>query len=174
MPKFLGIEMAQSWNDFPIWEEFFDKYPIRTFIELGTGHGGMTLFFGLQCFQRGIQFHTFDHQRWFDFSNGMSLLINLNASYHWFDIFSQDGGNEIAGLINSSPKPLAIFFDNGNKPREWKNYAPLTSPGDFCIVHDWGMEFKQEHIGDLPVERILVEMSDERPHAWMSMWFKRI
>lgn len=174
MPTFLGIKASQSWNDFPIWEEFFNQNPIRTMVELGTDLGGMSTFLALQCYQRRIYFHTFDHEKFFDFSLGVPALLNLQACTHWFDIFSDSGSGAVADIIVSSPKPLAIFFDNGNKPREWSIFAPMTSPGDFCIVHDWDNEFHQEDIGDVPVERILTELSDARPPGWKSMWFRRI
>lgn len=171
---FLGQPMSQNWNDFAIWEEFFNTCRVETFIELGTGNGGMSTYFALQCAHRNILFHTFDHQTWFNFDEGVPKFLNLKSRFHFFDLFSEVGTRAVTELIQAAPKPMAIFFDDGNKPREWKTFAHLTSPGDYCIVHDWGTEFMPEDVGDVPVARILEEMSDLRPDGWKAMWFRRI
>lgn len=171
--KFMGISWSQEWQDIPIWETFFNEYPIKTFIELGTGDGGMSLFFALQCYQRGIKFHTFDNQTWLNFTQGLPVLLDIRSAFHNIDIFTDDGKKQIYEIIQVSPKPLAIFFDDGDKPREWQTFGAVTSPGDFCIVHDWGVEFQEGDIGDLPVERILTGLSDARVGGWKSMWFVR-
>lgn len=173
--SFLGMKASQSYEDFPIWEEFFNRYPVQTFVELGTDNGGMTVFFALQCAQRGIHhFHTFDNQDWVDYSRGLPHLLNLRSTFHHYDLFSEEGIRAVSEIIVNSPKPLAIFFDDGDKPREWKTFAHLTSPGDFCIVHDWGVEFHAADLGDVKVERIMTDMADARRMDWRAEWFRRL
>lgn len=172
MSMFMGENMAQGWPDLLIWEAFFNNYPIKTFIELGTGHGGLALFFALQCYQRGISFDTFDNIKSFKENNALTEMIGLNDKFHNIDIF-KEGSGIISNLITAGPHPVAIFFDNGDKPREWKTFAPLTSKGDFLIVHDWGTEFGEQDVVDVPVQRILGQASDNRPDGWKSMWFQR-
>jgi hypothetical protein len=175
MPQtFMGEPMSQEWADLYIWETFFKDHPIQTFIELGTGTGGMSLFFALQCYQRGIKFHTFDNQTFFNFGNGLSGLMDLRGAFHFWDLFSVDGHEKTASIITNCQRPLAIFFDDGDKPKEWQHYAPLTNPGDYCIVHDWGTEFFEKDLGGVKVERILEKLSDARPAGWKAMWFKRV
>lgn len=173
---FAGIPIQQSWEDLGIWELFFDAYPVRTMIELGSGYGAMSLFFAIQCAQRGIHFETFDNQSIFDVNAGLHGIFGFKNIFHNVNIFGEAPHEApyIRSLIASCARPLAIFFDNGNKPREWQMFAPLTLPGDFCIVHDWGEEFKQEDIGDVKVERILTELCDQRPPSWKAMWFQRV
>ena len=172
MSMFMGEDMAQGWPDLLIWEAFFNSYPIKTFIELGTGHGGLALFFALQCYQRGISFDTFDNVNSFKGNDALPVLIGLKENFHHVDIF-KEGAGIISNLITAGPHPVAIFFDDGDKPREWRTFAPLTSKGDFLIVHDWGTEFGEQDIGDVPVQRILGNMSDSRPDGWKAMWFQR-
>jgi hypothetical protein len=171
--KFMGEDMAQAWPDLLIWEAMFNEYPLRSFIELGTGHGGLALFFALQCFQRGIEFYTFDNQRPVYFDEPLPKAMGLRERFHFVDIF-KEGHAEITGLIAGMPKPLGIFFDDGDKPREWATYAPFTSPGDVLAVHDWGTEFKEADIGSVSVVRILGRLSDGRPSGWKAMWFQRV
>ena len=175
MADYKGRLIMQEPRDLAIFDKFFDACPIKTFIELGTGHGGSTLFFGEHCHKRKIAFYTFDNIQSTDFAMEIEQESGLASSFKCIDIFSDEGMSLIGGLIQNSPKPLAIFFDNGDKPREWKIFAPLTLPGDYCIVHDYGTEFMDTDINGLPVERIFVKESDARaPGGWKAMWFKRI
>lgn len=173
MANFLSRTIMQEYQDLLIWEQFFNEHPIKTFIELGTGHGGSSLYFGLQCYQRKISFHTFDNVQSIQFERPLEQIIELHKNYKTMDLFSDEGKAYIAHLIENSVHPIAIFFDNGNKPMEWRLFAPLTSPGDFCIVHDWGTEFTEENIGNVPVQRILSNESDKRITGWKAMWFMR-
>lgn len=173
MADFMGRHIMQEPQDLLIWDKFFEECEIKTFIEFGTGHGGSALYFGLKCHERGIKFHTFDNIQSTDFSMPIEQKIGLAKSFKLIDVFSSEGMVYIGQLIQNSPKPLAIFFDNGNKPREWGIYAPLTSPGDYCAVHDWGTEFNQSDIGGVSVERIFTKESDARGRGFLGMWFKR-
>lgn len=170
---FMGTGMVQSWPDLLIWEAFFNSYRVNTFLEIGTGHGGLSLFFGLQCAQRGIEFHTFDNVKSFPDNTPLSVFLDMNARFHHVDIF-KEGHAQITELMTHGRKPLAVFFDNGDKPREWRTFAPYTSPGDYLAVHDWGREFGENDLTEIKVNRILGKMSDERPAGYKSMWFVRV
>lgn len=177
MQTFMGIPVQQTWDDIGIWEVFFRTHQVRTFIELGSGWGAMSLFFALQCHQRGIVFHTFDNQRNFDVEAGLHGLLGLRDKFHNIDIFGEAPHEApfIRALIASCPRPLAIFFDNGNKPREWQMFAPLTLPGDYCVVHDWGTEFQSADIGSVAVQQIMIPECEGRPASdWKAMWFVRV
>lgn len=176
MQTFMGHVVYQTWDDIGIWEKFFYTYPVKTLIEFGSGYGGMTLFFALQCYQRGIDFHTYDNQTVFDPTTGLHGLLGTKAKFHNVNIFGTEGfeSQAIGALMDSCPRPLCIFFDDGDKPREWKVYAPHTQPGDFLAVHDWGTEFKEGDI-TVPVERIMVRECEGRPESdWKAMWFVRV
>lgn len=170
---FLGLRMDQEWQDINIWEEFFKNFPIKTLIELGTGNGGMSMYFALQCYQIGAKFHTFDNQLWIDFDKPIPAFLNMRTAFHHVDLF-EGGGQHVKEVLAVAEHPLMLFFDNGHKAREWQLFANLTEPGDYLAVHDWETEFFPADIGDVPVERILTELSDARLPGWKAMWFKRL
>jgi cephalosporin hydroxylase len=171
---FMGLPLSQEWADIAIWETFFNEFPAKSFIELGTGNGGMSVFFALQCYQRDIQFVSFDNQKWINYSFGIPKILRMQDGFFHMDIF-REGLGVVEGAIKTLSRPLVVFFDNGDKPREWKTFAPLTRPGDFLAVHDFGVEFRERDIGDVPVERILTAECDARPQTgYKTMWFKRI
>lgn len=173
MADYMGRLIMQEPQDLVIWDKFFEKYPVKTFLEFGTGHGGSALYFGLKCHKLGIEFHTFDNIQSTDFAMPIEQEIGLAKSFHLMSIFDDAGKSFVGNLITTSKKPLAIFMDNGNKPLEWAMYGPLTAPGDFIAVHDWDTEFKPSDIGGLSVERILTKESDSRGPGWKAMWFQR-
>jgi cephalosporin hydroxylase len=173
--KFMGLDVVQTWEDFGIWEYFFDHYQVGTIIELGTGHGGLALFFALQAYQRGIQYHTYDNILSFDLGSGLPSVLGMANNFHCADIW--DSAGEIIDIIGTAPRPIVMLFDNGDKPREWNTFAPHLSKGDFCAVHDWGIEFGPEHIGGVGVQPIMEDLCALRPqhkNNWYTMWFQRI
>lgn len=171
MHTFLGLPLSQEWQDLLIWERFFKVYPVRTFIELGTGHGGMSLFFALQCHSIGAKFITIDNQTLINMDDPMARLVNLADCFYNWDIFEAE--SRIVNMISTSPHPIGMFMDDGDKPREWRTFAPHLSKGDYCAVHDFGTEFNEEDIVGVSVVRILGELSDKRGDGWKSMWFQR-
>lgn len=164
--------MTQLWAELPLWEDFFNTHPVKTMIELGTGNGGMALFFALQCYQRRIYFHTFDNNKFFHFDDGVPALLKMWNVFHFVDLFSDEGKRQVNELIATLPHPMVIFFDDGDKPREWNLFANSLQPGDFCVVHDWGREFFEKDIGDVKVEKILEERDERKPN-WMTKFFER-
>jgi hypothetical protein len=172
MENFLGLEMYQEWSDLHVWNQFFIAHPVRTFVELGTGHGGMAFFFALQCYQRKINFYTFDNQNYFDFVSGVPGLMHMIDCFHFVDIF-KEGAERISQIVQLAPHPLILFCDNGDKPREWRTFGPWLHPGDFIAVHDWGTEFKETDIVDFSVEKIMEDQRALETHS-MTMWFRKL
>lgn len=138
---FAGFPIAQTWTDLALWEEFLNRHPVASLVELGTWQGGMAAFLALQARARGIQFTTIDHQ-----SGQMrsSELVNfLGASSLVRDIFEP---GFMRTVLDLAPTPRLLFCDNGNKRRELSEIAPLLGPGDYVAVHDWHSEAGPEDI----------------------------
>ena len=136
---FLGVAVAQSWNDLALWEAFLDNHSIASLIELGTWQGGMAMFLSVQGRARGFTVHSIDkpgHE-----PPCLASLDELKCTFHPIDIFSDDGVRAIADLVTTLPKPLMLFIDNGNKREEWRRFVPFLAPEDYAAVHDWGSEF---------------------------------
>lgn len=144
---FGGLHVSQSWNDLGIWEEFFNRADIRSFIELGTFRGGTSVYFQMQGLIRDFTVTSIDS---IDHGVPAELLTKLGANLLTMDLLSESTVEPIRDLINSLPKPLVLFCDNGNKPLEWNRFVPLLSPGDFAAVHDWGTEFHESNLDPYP------------------------
>jgi|SRR3990167_10055409 len=140
----IGVEpmegAAQHNLDIIGWTKFITTFKPKSIIELGTGSGAF-----YQFLRKWIPWgRTIDNK---DTSDFIDDFINL-------DIFSKQ--DTIKELIETAPKPLVLFCDNGNKPREVKEYSKYLSDNDFLVVHDFEIEIRAE---DIPEEFELLEIS---------------
>lgn len=172
MGSFLGINMDQHWMDLFIWEKFLNGNSIKLLIEFGTGYGGMSSYLALQCAQRGIRFMTFDNVGSVAWNSPVTELINLRNAFHEKDIFTDEIKSLVANSINLFGHPVCLFFDDGDKPREWRTFVPFTAAGDYLVVHDWGTEFKD---GDVTgaVTRLYESAQYDKRDAYMTAWFRK-
>lgn len=131
---FGGAPFQQTWNDLPIWEHFFNRYPCKAMVDLGTGVGGMALYFACQTFMREMRYTTIDKERICE-PRVIRLLHDLGAQDRLLHAFKN--ADSIAQIIADQPRPLILFLDNGDKPKEAATFGPLLRPGDFLAVHDW-------------------------------------
>lgn len=169
MGSFLGMKMDQHWMDLFLWEKFLNEHPIKLLIEFGTGHGGLSTFLKLQCIQRGTAFMTFDNQLSVPFESPVPALIELRKSFHNKHIFADEIETLVSNELAARGHPACMFFDNGDKPREWRTFYPYATAGDYLVVHDWGTEFKAENITGL-VTRIA---ESEKRSSHMTAWFQK-
>lgn len=167
-----GQRACQTWNDVAAWERFFNTYPARSFLELGTWTGGFALWLLLQCTQRDMAFRTIDTAPApapaCDTLLGKKL--DLAGRCVHADILA-NGGAAVLPIIASLPKPLVLFCDNGKKSQEFQQFVPHLAPGDFVAVHDWQTEFGE---GDVDPVRGLLAHIDMDEGRTMSRWWRRV
>lgn len=151
--SFLGCSMQQCWADLAVWEKFLNKFPIKSLIELGTGYCGMSAFLLLQCIQREAVFGTFDIKRNSRLNLPLHKIINLKNTFFEMDIFAER--ETIQYTIENAPKPLLLFCDNGDKPKEFEFFVPSLKSGDYVAVHDWPSEINGDDVRGFSIEPVL-------------------
>jgi len=162
---FAGSLVAQTWNDLPLWEEFLNRYPVRSIVELGTFRGGMAIFLALQAGARQVRFVTMDAN--LDQIENPQLLKALGATVVSANLFEESAVLAMGELLEELPKPVLLFSDNGNKREEVRRFAPLLQVGDYLAIHDWGSEISA---ADIPPKMDLVW--PEPPEASrLTRWF---
>lgn len=139
--SFGGILAAQYWIDFYLWECVLNENPqLVRIIELGTWRGGFSWYLDAQARARQMYFCTYDsieHWRENNFSGPPPNFIKE-------DIFAN--AESIGNFISTAP--VALFCDNGNKPREIKTFSPYLTNDSIILVHDWLDEIFPEDIPD--------------------------
>ena len=136
--SFGGIPMAQHRCDLVLWEELLNANPrLKAIFELGTWFGGMAWWLWAQCQARDMHFETYDMTR--SEHPKPPMFVRL-------DVFLD---REQIGEVIRDWEPCVVFCDNGNKPRELREYSQeLRSPDSLLVVHDWGTEFLPEDVPD--------------------------
>jgi len=153
-PRFDGFIAEQSALDMnfiaKILEENTDLFRV---VELGTGHGGMSLFLGSVICDRGGSVLTIDRLKLMD--GGYPLWCQsaqkYDVSFLQKDIFALETVKEVSDFI--ADHRAMIFCDGGDKKREIPLYTGLLKKGDLLLAHDYRAEF---HLRDIPDETLTV------------------
>jgi len=158
-PCFEGFIAEQSEPGINVIEKILkENTDILRVIELGTGHGGMSLFLGSFICDRAGRVLTIDRVRLMD--GGYDLWIQsaqkYNVSFLQKDVFEPDTVKDVSNFI--AGHRALIFCDNGEKKREVAVYAEILKKGDLLLAHDYNGEF---YLQDLP-ERTLAILEPYR------------
>lgn len=167
--SFLGIPISQWHADLWLWEKFFARNKIRSFIELGTGSGGMSLFFLMQSYQYRFKFNTFDIEIPQALDTQIGKMMNLKSHFKQGDIMVQLY-DVIENLLEKSDHPIMLYCDNGNKPLEVKTFSMFLESGDYIAVHDWGKEF---NVKDIPERLSILNFSEVAVINSYTRWLRR-
>ena len=130
--------MMQTRDDLTAWQEFIIEHKPASFVELGTASGNFTRWLSelVPCVA------TFDRNA----PLSASGLPNAPAGFRECDIFSPDGARLVRTTIAAALRPVVLFCDNGDKPREVLFFDGALERGDFLAVHDYGVEIDSHHI----------------------------
>jgi predicted O-methyltransferase YrrM len=118
--------------------KFFDENrDVKRVVDIGTGCGGLTLFFGANMLQRDGKVLSFDIDV-LQSTQAQRDFEKLNIRLEERDVFEEESVAMVRKFIEG--EQALIFCDNGNKGREFPLYARTLKRGDFIMAHDWGVE----------------------------------
>ncbi len=122
-----------------------ENQDITRVLELGTGFGGLTLFFGLHMQNRVGKVLTFDIVKKFR-PEWTKWTATLPIVFEERNVFMQDTVAHARDFIQEGR--ALVFCDDGDKKREFPLYATLLKPNDLIMAHDWGvnLEIRMEHL----------------------------
>ena len=135
-----GVTIQQTWPDLWLWEKLLNEHPeIRTIVEIGTKHGGLSNYLLCQAIQRAQRLMTFDIEAYQP--NRLARRLGLIDDFLLGDVFENDGAVLKGLLANDTAHPLVLLCDGGQKEREFQMFVPCLRPGDIVGAHDWNTEF---------------------------------
>ena len=132
-----------SWLGHPIWQNILDLWTIQEtialvrpglLIECGTNRGGSSLFFANLFDLMGEgQVVTVDIERLHNLAHPrVTYLVGSSTSDEILDIMRRKAA--------ASTGPVMVILDSDHSynhvRRELECYAPLVSPGSYCLVQD--------------------------------------
>jgi hypothetical protein len=68
------------------------------------------------------------------------MLERIGVRFEDRNLMSPEGEERVKQLIAEGP--CYLYCDNGDKPKEFRTYAPLLASGSAVSVHDWTQEIQ--------------------------------
>jgi hypothetical protein len=162
-----NVLAMQHDNAFSVFEKLLKNFLPKTIVEIGTSHGGLTLFLKDLLDHVGLsdsKIRTFDVNRF----PSHSLLLKSNIEIIYDNIFYKDYSNlEKPELLLDFLDPMGnnlVLCDGGNKIREFNLIAPLLRTNDIIMAHDYSpsIEYFQKNI--MNKEWAWIEITDSDIH----------
>ena len=184
MPRF-NIEIAERDIPWPYWGSFVGQeaghnpytyevisrlllaHEVCSIIEIGTQQGALTTYLGLWGMRLGVPVHTFEIYPALC-EPVRPVLDALHVECHG-DCFE---GNLIEEIM--CERPTYLICDGGDKPREYRVFAPMLPVGSLVSVHDWGIEITEEDIRGVDIGLKAINQEDWQAHnvnlaTWMRL-----
>lgn len=155
-----GAFAQQLPQAFLFFNRILNSYDFSQIIELGTGHGGISLFLSLysllsrtpidsefpdaeylRTYHYGSHHKTPKEFFTFDCKEGdknVSKIINsMGCRFEKRDILSNKTDEEYIGSLIAKKGRTLLLVDNGNKIKEFDMYSKYLKPGDIIMTHDF-------------------------------------
>jgi hypothetical protein len=138
--RFCGLLMGQNQQALPAFDTIFKTLeragnPLRRIIELGTSHGGLSVYLQLYCLVSGAQLVTYDRPGFVP--TYIELFGRLGVDYRAADVLGDAATITEIGALLSAPGRCMLLCDNGDKVREFALYARFLKPDDLILAHDY-------------------------------------
>jgi hypothetical protein len=134
------INIGLTWWQIPYLLTLVETYKVETFIEIGVLNGGIGTFLATRCaFVPNFKWIGVElvpdlvDDRFIRYMKSMSNENELIIG----DAFTGEIQERINNYIKDTKGRACIFCDNGNKPREIKEYSKFIRTGDIICVHDY-------------------------------------
>ena len=139
-----GNVVIHTWFDLFFLNEILTEEKFDVIIEIGTYQGGLTVFFGMHAVAQGAQVITFDIRPESEGDPWQTHKAMLPITYYNLDVFEPKVTASIETIIRDNR--VLLYCDGGNKPREFKTFAPMLCKNDVIMVHDKGREVYENQI----------------------------
>jgi len=139
---FLGIRQRHTYWIYKVIDEVLNENKqVKGIIETGTGAGALSVFLGLECYERELKpLMTYDLKGFVKEGVGITaykepkLFKLLNIKYVVRDCFQEES---IAEIIEYADQPIFFMCDGGDKIGEFKFFTGLLKKDSIIASHDW-------------------------------------
>lgn len=139
-----GNAVMQTWFDLFFLNEVLTHETFDVILEIGAFQCGLTVFFGMHAVTQKAHVITFDIRP--EPSGGPWQMHKelLPITYYQLDVFKPDVMASIDDIIEENR--VLLYCDGGDKPREFKTFAPMLKGNDVIMAHDKGREIYENQI----------------------------
>jgi len=170
---FLGIRQRHTYWLYKVIDDVLNENrQIKGIIETGTGAGALSVFLGLECYERELKpLLTYDIKEFvkgdrefnpFKEYKEPRLFKLLGIKFIVRDCFHEDSIREIEEYADG---PIFFMCDGGNKLEEFKYFARLIKKDSIIAAHDWESVAKskltEENIAGTIKEHSLIPLHKE-------------
>jgi predicted O-methyltransferase YrrM len=140
---FLGIRQQHTYWLYKVIDDILNENKqIKGIIEIGTAEGALSVFLGLECYERGLKpLLTYDIKKYKE--PRLFKLLGIKSIIR--DCFHEDSIREITGYADS---PILLICDNGNKIKEFNTFVRFLKKDSVIASHDWEHTIKLASIKD--------------------------
>jgi len=140
---FLGIRQQHTYWMYKVIDDILNENKqIKGIIEIGTAEGALSLFLGLECYERGLKpLLTYDIKK----RKEPNLFKLLGIKPIIRDCFHEDSIREITEYADN---PILLVCDNEDKPKEFNTFVGLLKQNSVIAAHDWEHTIRLANIKD--------------------------
>lgn len=166
---FLGVRQQHNYALYRFIDEVLIDEPIERFVEIGTGHGALSVILGLHAVQRGSHLLTIDRNIRGDKPMLDSVFDALGIEFihdNW--AYHRDRIQEYM-----EDKPTFLFCDAANKTLEFNTFAPVLPVGSIIASHDLGSETIIENLNTEGLVPLLKEYWEDPKYDIRTCFFRK-
>ncbi|MHC4397441.1 MAG: hypothetical protein ACYS1A_17510 [Planctomycetota bacterium] len=170
--SFIGSKMGHNFYLHYLIDVIFSRFrDLRGILELGTGHGALTLVLGLWAQKRTIPIMSIDKADRHQQGKLFQLLKIRWLKANHFESNTMD----IIELFMELNAPTLLVCDGGDKIAEFNTFVPLLQKESIIIAHDWNVEIQMSDINTTVVKycEVFIPNHWER-HFVQAAIFKRV
>lgn len=140
---FLGIRQRHTYWMYKVIDDVLNENrQVKGIIEIGTIPGALSMFLGLECYERGFKpLLTYDIKEFKE----PKLFGLLGIKFVNRDCFNETSIKEIKEYAD---EPIFFMCDGGNKIKEFNYFTGLLKKDSLIAAHDWDVEIKEKDILD--------------------------
>jgi hypothetical protein len=167
-----GIPVAQHWTQVGLLFTLIDEFNLAGVVEIGLFRGGLAD----MLMRRRERFPDFQYLGFQKDGEELDVHVRGEPGVIVADCFAKESLTMIGTLIASAPRPVLVYCDGGDKPREMRQYAPMLRVNDYLLAHDYPGEITEESLrlfgNDFPFMREL-EGAFIRQEYGVSLWMRK-
>ena len=155
----LGVSCSLTWYDLGAIAHIIQTAHIRTILEIGVEHGGLSAWLEAYGYYTGCIYHGIDITL-----NALHTKVRddmAGGQIEEYDAWTEETVARMGRFLAEHPAPALIICDGGDKPKELHLYAPLLRVGDVMVGHDYHNEYGDDAIATVPARQVHADWLDD-------------